>query len=188
MNAISLLKQDHRNVESLFKRFEAAGDDALEKRTVVDQVIEQLSIHAEIEEQVLYPAMRQRFDDDDPVLEALEEHHLAKVSLWELEKLPASSDRFDAKFTVLAENIRHHVEEEEAELFEQLRKAFKANELDEMGDRMEQLKKVVPTRPHPLSPDQPPLNALLGLPVAVLDRVVTTGKGLVTKALHRRAA
>jgi hemerythrin superfamily protein len=191
MNALTLLKNDHADVDSLFKRFEALGDDAdpVDKREIVEKVITQLSIHAELEEQLLYPAMRERLDDGDDVLEGIEEHHVAKVLLWELEKLPATSERFDAKMRVLVEMIRHHVEEEEEDggLFDQARKLFKGTELDEMGDRMEQLRKVAPTRPHPLSPDQPPLNTLVGLPVAVLDRMVTTGKDIVIKALKRSA-
>lgn len=190
MNAITLLKQDHGNVETLFKRFEALPDDAgpVEKRDIVEKVITQLSVHAEIEEQVLYPAMRAKSGPDEhDILEAIEEHHVAKVLLWELDKLPATSERFDAKMTVLMENIRHHVgeEEEDGGLFDQCRKAFKANELEEMGDRMAELKKTVPTRPHPLSPDQPPFNTLVGLPVAVFDRIYTAGKQLVTTALKR---
>jgi hypothetical protein len=114
---------------------------------------------------------------------------VAKVLLWKLDKLPATSERFDAKVRVLVEMIRHHVEEEEEDggLFDQARKLFKGTELDEMGARMAELRKVAPTRPHPLSPDQPPLNTLVGLPVAVLDRVVTTGKDIVIKALKRSA-
>ena len=189
MNAITLLKQDHGNVESLFKRFEALPDDAepVAKRDIVEKVITQLSVHAELEEQILYPAMRQKADDDSDILEAIEEHHVAKVLLSELDKLPATSERFDAKMAVLMENIRHHVEEEEADggLFDQVRKAFKANEIDDMGDRMEKLRKTAPTRPHPFSPDQPPLNTLVGLPVAVLDRIYTAGKQLVSSALKR---
>jgi hypothetical protein len=189
MNAITLLKQDHANVDSLFKRYEALADDAgpVEKREIVEKVITQLSIHAELEEQLLYPAMRERLDNPDDVLEGIEEHHVAKLLLSELDKLPATSERFDAKMAVLIESIRHHVgeEEEDGGLFDQARKALKGTELDEMGERMEELKKVAPTRPHPLSPDQPPLNTIIGLPVAVLDRVYTTGKDIVTKALQR---
>ena len=191
MNALTLLKNDHADVESLFKRFEALADDAspLDTREIVEKVITQLSIHAELEEQLLYPALRERLDDGGDVLEGIEEHHVAKVLLWELDKLPATSERFDAKMAVLMEMIRHHVEEEEEEggLFDRARTALKGNELTEMGERMEQLRKVAPTRPHPLSPDQPPLNTLVGLPVAVLDRVYTTGKEMVTRALKRSA-
>jgi hemerythrin superfamily protein len=187
VDAISLLKQDHGNVETLFKRFEALpDDDPAEKRRIVDKVIEQLSVHAEVEEQIFYPAARQRLAESGIVLEALEEHHLAKFALNELEKLPPSSERFDAKFHVLMELIREHVEEEEKDLFPQMRKALKQPELQELGEAMERAKATAPTRPHPLAPDQPPLNVLLGLPVAVMDRAVGVVKQVIRTATGSR--
>ncbi|MBA3303671.1 MAG: hemerythrin domain-containing protein [Acidimicrobiia bacterium] len=186
MNSITLLTQDHRNVEALFKRFEAAEDER-QKRDIADKVIEQLSIHAELEEQLFYPALKAKLDDGGDVIEGIEEHHLAKVSLWELERLPVSAPNFDAKFKIMAELIRHHVEEEEGEggIFAQARKAMKANELAALGERMEKAKATVPSRPHPLAPPVPPFNSILGLPVAVLDKVVNAGKGVVQGALRR---
>ena len=193
MNAITLLKSDHGNVDELFKQLEAlrGKDEPVEKRRLVDLVIEQLSVHAAIEEEVVYPLLRERVGDDFPVLEALEEHHLAKVSLAEIEKLPPTSERFDAKVSVLIENIRHHVEEEETELFELMRKVFKPTELDDLGEAMEAAKATAPTRPHPLTPDQPPLQTLIAMPVAVLDRLVTTGRKAVEDGiaeLRKRAS
>ena len=180
MNAISLLTQDHRNVEQLFNRFEAA-ETAEEKRSLTDKVIEQLSVHAEIEEQFFYPAVAAKMAERGEVLEAVEEHHMAKLALWELERLPASATNFDAKFTVMKENIRHHVGEEEGDggIFELARKALRASELEELGDRMERARASVPRRPHPLAPPTPPLNRLLGIPVSILDWAVNTTKGLV---------
>jgi len=180
MNAISLLTQDHRNVEQLFNRFEAA-ESPEEKRRITDKVIEQLSVHAEIEEQFFYPAVAAKLEERGDVLEAVEEHHMAKLALWELERLPASAPNFDAKFTVMKENILHHVGEEEGDggIFELARKAFKANELEELGERMQRARGSVPHRPNPLAPPTPPLNRLLGIPVSILDRVVNTTKGVV---------
>src|SRR5689334_23953333 len=154
MNAITLLKADHGNVDALFKQLESFERDAdpAEKRRVVDHVIEQLSVHAAVEEQILYPALRAKLDDDSPVLEALEEHHAAKLFLSEIEKLPPTHERFDAKVMVLIESVRHHVEEEESELFDLLRAHFKATELDELGAAMEKAKATAPTRPHPFTP------------------------------------
>ena len=90
MNALTLLEQDHRDVEVLFTRFEQAGPRAYrEKKEIADQVVEQLAVHAAVEEQVLYPTIRTEIPDETPaVLEALEEHHLAKLALAEIEKLP----------------------------------------------------------------------------------------------------
>ena len=189
MNALTLLKQDHNNVDALFIQFEEAGDRAfVEKRRTVDKIIEQLSIHATIEEQILYPAIRERLENaQDTVLEALEEHHAVKATLAELEKLAPSHERFDAKVKVVIENVRHHVKEEEDELFPLVREAFTNQELEDLGETLEQAKTAAPTRPHPLIPDQPPLNVLLGVPVAVLDRVITTGREAVGKVLNRSA-
>jgi hypothetical protein len=95
-----------------------ALDKALDARPIPLQVIRELSIRASIEEQFLYPTARELSDTlDSQVLEALEEHHLAKATLAELEKMAPSDERFDAKMTVLMENIRHHVDEEEEDLF-----------------------------------------------------------------------
>jgi len=175
MNAITLLKTDHGNVDALFKQHEALGHDGdpAEKRRVVDHIIEQLSVHASIEEQLLYPALRAKLDDDFPILEALEEHHVAKATLAEIERLAPTNERFDAKVTVMIESVRHHVEEEESEIFEMLRVHLSGTELEDLGTAMEEAKKTAPTRPHPLAPDQPPLQALMALPLGIVDRFVT---------------
>jgi hemerythrin superfamily protein len=185
MNAITLLKTDHGNVDALFKQFETLGRDGdpAEKRRIVDHIIEQLSVHASIEEELLYPALREKLADDFPVLEALEEHHAAKLFLAEIEKLPPTSERFDAKVTVMIESVRHHVEEEESEMFDLLREHFKGTELDDLGTAMEAAKATAPTRPHPMTPDQPPLQTLIAGPVAVLDRFITTGRKAVEDGL-----
>ena len=188
MNALTLLRQDHQNVEALFRRFEQAGDRAYrEKRQIAEKVIEQLSKHAAVEEQVFYPAVRKELPDAAPtVLEALEEHHLVKLSLSEIEKLPPQSERFTPKMTVLMESVRHHVEEEEEELFPKVREAFSVQELEEIGEAMENAKDTAPTRAHPFQPDTPPFNLIFGLPVALLDRMVTTGKQALGKVLSRQ--
>ena len=115
MDAITLLRSDHKTVEQLFKRFEKAGDRAyVEKRQIVDRIIEELSVHAAIEEQVFYPVARATVPaTEDIALESLEEHHIVKWLLSELVDLDPEHERFDAKVTVLMENVRHHVEEEE---------------------------------------------------------------------------
>jgi hemerythrin-like domain-containing protein len=181
MNALTLLKQDHGNVEELFRRFEtAAADDVDELARVRDLVVEHLSRHAAVEEQVFYPEIRARLGEHEfTVLEGLEEHHVAKLSLSELEKLSPTHERFRAKFTVLIESVRHHIGEEEDDMFPKVRDAFTVEELNEMGERMEQAKVVAPTRAHPLVPDVPPFNVLFGLPMAVLDGAFTAGKEAV---------
>ena len=118
-----MLKDDHRSVEKLFKQFEDAGDRAfVEKRKVVDRIIEELSIHAAVEEQFFYPVTRATVPAvEDVALESLEEHHIVKWVLSELERMDPEDERFDAKVTVLIENVRHHVEEEEGEYFPAVR-------------------------------------------------------------------
>ena len=165
MDAITLLKQDHKTVEQLFKKFEKTTRPA-EQRKIVQQVIRELSVHAAIEEMVFYPAIRDRVPQvEDTVLESLEEHHVVKWTLAELDDMKPSHERFTAKMTVLIESVRHHVEEEEKELFPDVRTALGRKELAELGDALEKAKKVAPTRPHPRAPDVPPGNLVAGATV-----------------------
>jgi hemerythrin superfamily protein len=185
MNALTLLKQDHNNVDGLFERFEHTGEDAAEKREIVDKIIEHLSVHAAIEEQVFYPALRTAIPDvSAEVLEGLEEHHIVKWVLSELEKMAPTDERFEAKVTVLIENVRHHVKEEEDEMFPRVREAMTVEQLNELGDALETAKKTAPTRPHPRTPDTPPLNVIVGQAAAAMDRLVTTGRDTVEKLLR----
>jgi hemerythrin superfamily protein len=173
MDAIALLKQDHRMLEELFQRFEAASDRATKmKRKIVDQVIRLLSIHAAIEEQLFYPAAREALSEaeEEMVLEALEEHHLVKWTLYELESMPAENERFDAKVSVLMANVRQHLKEEERELFPAVRKVMSVTELRELGEQLEQAKKSAPTHPHPRAPDEPPGVQVAGTVAAAMDR------------------
>lgn len=188
MNIIAVLTTDHRNVDALFTEFEQADRaDVANLARLRDLILKQLAIHAEIEEQTLYPALREEAGDD--VLEALEEHHAVKAVLAELEKMPPTAERFRAKMTVVIGNVRHHVEEEEGEggLFDVARRTLKPAQMEEMAERAEELRRRGPTRPHPFSPDQPPLNVLIGVPVAVVDRVVTTARQVVERAWLRKA-
>lgn len=186
MNIIAVLTTDHRNVDALFTEFEQTEPDDVENlERLRDHILRQLAIHAEIEEQTLYPALRDEASDD--VLEALEEHHAVKSTLAELERMPATAERFRAKMTVVIESVRHHVEEEEGDggLFDVARRTLKALEMEEMAERAEELRASGPTRAHPHAPDQPPLNVLLGVPIAVCDRVLTTARQVVQQALRK---
>jgi hemerythrin superfamily protein len=180
MDAISMLKEDHKTVEQLFKRFEKAGDRAhVEKRQIVDRIIEELSVHAAVEEQLFYPVARATVPDTEGIaLESMEEHHIVKWVLSELETMSPEDERFDAKVTVLMENVRHHVEEEEDEFFPMVRDELGRNALSDLGDAMVEAKKVAPTRPHPRSPDAPPGNLVVGTVAGVADRVGDTVSGL----------
>ncbi|MGI5401335.1 hemerythrin domain-containing protein [Streptomyces sp. CA-135486] len=149
MDGIVLLKEDHKTVEKLFKQFEKAGEKAhVEKRKIADQVIEELTTHTWIEEKIFYPAAREAAPDaKDHVLESVEEHHVVLWMLSELKDLDPADERFDAKMTVLIENVRHHVEEEEKEWFPDVRKALGRNRLTELGQQMERAKKKAPGDP-----------------------------------------
>jgi hemerythrin superfamily protein len=180
MDAIALLKADHQEVEQLFKQFEKLGDRAhKQKERLVAKMVRALAVHSAIEETLFYPAVRMAAlkakskaneEAADMVLESLEEHHIVKWTLSELEKMSASDERFDAKVKVLTENVRHHVEDEQDELFPTVRKLLKPKVLAELGQRLEKAKKLAPTRPHPRASDTPPGNLVAGTLAAVLDR------------------
>ena len=180
MDAITLLRQDHKNVEKLFKRFEKVGDKAYAtKRAIVDSIIEELSVHAAIEEQLFYPVTRATVPGtENIVLESLEEHHIVKWVLSELESMSPENERFDAKVAVLMEAVRHHVVEEEGEYFPKVRDELGRKALNELGDALMAAKKTAPTHPHPNSPDVPPGNILVGAASGIAERVSDSVSGV----------
>ena len=149
MDAITLLKDDHKTVESLFKQFEKAGDRAVKtKRQLVDQMIKELTTHAYIEETLFYPAARKAAPGTAAhVLESIEEHHLVVWMLSELAGMDPADERFTAKVTVLIENVRHHVKEEEKDWFPQVRKAMGTKALRQLGDELAAAKSRAPSDP-----------------------------------------
>ena len=138
-DAMALLKRDHDKVKELFDAFEDAGEDAAAAKKIADEAIQQLKIHSAIEEEIFYPALRQRIQDDEGIMdEADEEHHAAKVLIAELELMSGEEEHYCAKFWVLAENVRHHIKEEEREMFKKAKKSdvdFKA-----LGERLKERK------------------------------------------------
>jgi hypothetical protein len=168
-------------VEGLFKKFEGLGDRANKARgDVVAKVIEELSVHAVIEEQAFYPAIRaQAKNIESDVLEALEEHHVVKWTLSELEKMNPTDERYEAKFTVLMEAVRHHVEEEEGDMFPKVRKALGRDQLQAIGTALAEAKQTAPRRPHPRSPDTPPGNMIAGALSAPIDAALNAGQEAV---------
>jgi hemerythrin superfamily protein len=138
-DAVELIKSDHRKVEQLFREFEEAGDRAYKtKQELVGQIVEELEVHAAIEEEIYYPAVeaKARKDGKELIAEAVEEHHVVKVLLGELGSMSSEDEAFDAKVTVLTENVRHHVEEEESELLPQSEKILGTDELTRLGEQM----------------------------------------------------
>lgn len=154
MDAIVLLKDDHKTVEKLFKEFEKTKDSATPaaKRKLVDQILTELTTHAFIEESIFYPAAREAVPEtEEHVLESVEEHHVVAWLLSELKDLDPAHETFDAKVTVLMENVRHHVEEEEKEWFPEVRKALGRNRLTELGEELLAAKPKAPSDPMALA-------------------------------------
>jgi hemerythrin superfamily protein len=178
MDAITLLKNDHKTVNELFKKFEKAGDSAHKtKAKLVEQIIHELAVHAAIEEVAFYPFVKGVSEDlTEDVLESLEEHHVVKWLLSELERMSPTDERFDAKVTVLIENVRHHVKEEEQEMFPRLRQLLSRSDLQELGQALAEAKKVAPTHPHPKAPDEPPFNAIAAVVSGLIDHARDTGR------------
>lgn len=171
MNVIQLLENDHREVDELFRRVHLS-----EKPETIDeltkQIVHDLSVHAAVEEQFVYPLLRAKVDGGVAMAdEAIEEHQQAKRLLADLEELDAGSADHANAMESLIETIRHHVEEEEADVFPGLRDAVDASTLDTMGDLVEQAKKVVPTHPHPLVPGTATAQLVAGPWAATVDKV-----------------
>jgi hemerythrin superfamily protein len=126
-DAIDLLEADHKQLKELFEKFEEAKDRR-SKHPVIDKALKLLAVHATVEEELFYPALRKaKLDEMKPLLdEALEEHHVARILMAELKRMAHKEnreDRYEAKFEVLAESVRHHIEEEESDMFPKARKA-----------------------------------------------------------------
>ncbi|HZZ84703.1 MAG TPA: hemerythrin domain-containing protein [Anaeromyxobacteraceae bacterium] len=139
MNAIDLLKQQHREVDALFQKFEKAGDGARKTRSAICRdVSDRLAMHAEIEERIFYPATKDA-RTEDLLREAVEEHLSAKRIIADLVEQEPEAEELSAKMSVLREQVKHHVEEEEKELFPKVRKALDADLLEQLGDQMTEL-------------------------------------------------
>ncbi|MEJ7794918.1 MAG: hemerythrin domain-containing protein [Nocardioides sp.] len=151
-DAIVMLKKDHKEIRNAFREFEKAGDGAYKtKGKLVDRIIELLTVHTYIENEVMYPRVRELVPAlKDDVLESYEEHHVPDVLVMELSTMEPEDERFTAKTTVLIENVRHHMDEEENEWFPQVREALGRKALQQLGANMAIARKKAPRRPsHP---------------------------------------
>ena len=148
-DAIVLLKDDHKQIRKVFRDFQAAGDGAaVRKGKLVDTMIELLTQHTYIENEVMYPRVRALLPElEDDVLESYEEHHVADVLVMELSGMRPTDERFDAKTTVLIENVLHHIEEEEDEWFPKVRQGLGRKQLQEIGARMAEMRPTAPRKP-----------------------------------------
>ena len=157
-DAIVQLKDDHKQMRRLFREFQKAGDDAQDtKARLAEQILEELTVHTYIENEVMYPETRSLLPDlEDDVLESYEEHHVADVLSGELASMSPSDERFDAKMTVLIESVKHHMEEEEQDWFPKVRAGLGRAKLHELGERMIQLREQAPRRPPQTGSPAPP--------------------------------
>jgi len=172
-DAIAILKEDHREVEQLFKRFEKTSG-AQARRRIVESFTEALAQHTAIEEQIVYPWAREYIEDeDDTVLEAVEEHRVAKWLLTELAATSPDDERYEARATVLIEVVRHHVEEEESELFPDLRDVATRAELLDLGDELRAAKRTASKAPD--------LGAVGGVISDALGHAHDAGKDILDK-------
>ena len=141
MNAFTLLKADHEKVAGILEEIDETTERAIKGRNEkFAQLKSELDLHAMIEEEIFYPALKEADETRDITLEAFEEHRLVKQLLGELEAEPKDTEEWTAKFTVLKENIEHHVEEEEGEMFKKARTVLDADQVEELGARMEEAK------------------------------------------------
>ena len=145
MNAVELLIQDHQMVRGLFQKFQSAqeAEDAEQMTDLATQIFEELEVHTTIEEEIFYPAVRDGVDDSDELVdESEQEHHVVDVLMNEMRDIEATSDDWVAKMTVLIENVEHHAEEEEQEMFPEVREQLGEDRLVELGVELEDRKKT----------------------------------------------
>jgi hemerythrin superfamily protein len=161
-DAIVILKDDHKRVRALFKEFAASsGAEPEERGTIVQNIIEELTIHTYLENEVMYPEVRSLVPDlEQDILESYEEHHVADVLCIELMAMEPTDEHFQAKTTVLIENVTHHIEEEEENWFPRVREALGRKQLTDLGERIQDLREQAPRRPSPPSALKKAVDAL----------------------------
>jgi hemerythrin-like domain-containing protein len=140
-DALILLEQDHRRLEDLLKQGEETTDRAATRRTeLLRSIVTELGLHEKLEETLLYPALKSHPEATQVVLEGYQEHHVADLIIRELQALATDDARWGAKFKVLKENIEHHIEEEEGEMFRTARAVMSREELQALGEAMASVK------------------------------------------------
>jgi hypothetical protein len=182
-DVIEILEHDHREVEEMFKELEglrgASSEEEKERRkTLTEQVTIELVRHSVAEEVIVYPEVEDKVSAEEAE-HAREEHAEAEETLQRLEKLDADDPSFDDELATLMEEIRHHIEDEEGEMFAHMRQSIDEEELRRLGGRVEAFKKVAPTRPHPNVPNDQLARVAAGPGASLLDRMrdLATGRG-----------
>jgi hemerythrin superfamily protein len=182
-DVIEVLEHDHREVEQMFSELEslrgAESDDAKARRKeLADQVTIELVRHSVAEEVLVYPQVEKKISAEEAE-HAREEHAEAEETLQQLEHLDADDPAFDNALATLMREIRHHIEDEEGQLFAHMRQAMDEDELKKLGGRVEAFKKVAPTRPHPNVPNDQLARVAAGPAASLFDRMrdLASGRG-----------
>lgn len=169
MDAVELLKHDHRMVEQLLRDYDAAHSD-LQRRGVVEILIRELSKHAALEELSVYPLAKKQLDGGVDVDRQLDEHMAVKDTLVKLDSLPMGSGEERPLVDELAAELNEHIALEESQFLPALERALDPAALAELGQELDRAKKAAPTRPHPGAPNEPPALALAAPFAAIFDR------------------
>jgi hemerythrin-like domain-containing protein len=182
-DVIEVLEHDHREVEQMFTELEglrgaSTDEDKARRKELTEQVTIELVRHSVAEEVLVYPKVDDQVSKEEAD-HAREEHAEAEETLQRLEKLDADDPAFDDELATLMEEIRHHIEDEEGEMFAHMRQVIDKDELLKLGERVEAFKKVAPTRPHPNVPNEPLPRAAAGPAASLFDRMrdLATGRG-----------
>jgi hemerythrin superfamily protein len=181
-DVIAILEHDHREVEEMFDELQSllgqSSEDAKARRQeLVEQVTLELVRHSVAEEVLVYPKVADKISEDE-VQHAREEHAEAEETLAKLEKLDPDDAAFDDEVTKLMDEIRHHIKDEEEEMFAHMRQTFSEDELRTMGSRVEAFKKVAPTRPHPNVPNSAKARLAAGPLASLTDRMRDAVRGI----------
>jgi len=161
-DAIVMLKADHKEVRGIFREFQKPSTTPARRGRLVEQIIELLTVHTYIENEVMYPRVQALLPElEQDVLESYEEHHVADLLIMELVAMSPSDERFEAKATVLIENVTHHMEEEEQEWFPKVREGLSRTQLRELGDELAAARKRAPRRPEQPSALKKTLDAVI---------------------------
>ncbi|MEV1142759.1 hemerythrin domain-containing protein [Micromonospora sp. NPDC049799] len=190
-DVVDVLTADHREVEVLFVELESRQGTPEHRRHLADVVIAELVRHSVAEEMYVYPTARKALPDGDQIAEhEISEHADAERTMKDLESVDPSDARFDELLAHLTSTIRHHIQDEESDLFPRLRAAVAREEMVELAGKVQAAKKSAPTRPHPAAPDRPPANKMLAPGTGLVDRVrdALSGRPTSMEELHKKDA
>ena len=147
MDAMSLLKEDHRKVKKLLAELDSTTERGVKTREeLFTKIMQELVVHEAIEEEIFYPALKEHPKTKEIALEGYEEHHVVDTVMAEIEGVAYDDEKWGAKFSVMKENLEHHIEEEEGEMFKQARQVFDEDELAKLGESMKARKEDLMTQ------------------------------------------